>query len=49
MLNEDDERYTGVRAMPTLAMAILEQCGICDMIDERIEPDPQGYSRPERR
>ena len=46
MLNEDDERYTGVRAMPTLAMAILEQCGICDMIDERIEPDPQRILTP---
>ena len=32
--------------MSTLAMAILEQCGICDMIDERIEPDPQRILTP---
>ena len=32
--------------MSTLAMAILEQCGICDMVDERIEPDPQRIPTP---
>lgn len=33
-------------AMPALTMALLEQNGICDMIDSLIKPDPQRILKP---
>lgn len=42
----ESESYTGMRAMPALAMAVLEQSGICGSIDSLVKPDPQRILTP---
>ncbi|MDO5862493.1 MAG: DUF4277 domain-containing protein, partial [Thermoplasmata archaeon] len=42
----DANGYTGLRAMPTLAMAVLEQSGICARIDSLVKPDEQRILTP---
>ena len=37
---------TEVQAMPTIAMAIMEQCGIRELIDSLTQPDPQRILTP---
>lgn len=44
-----DRRMNGereVQAMPTMAMAMMEQCGVRALIDSLVEPDPQRILTP---
>ncbi len=38
---KEGSSYTGLQAMPVLAMAVMKQSGVVDLIDSLAEPDPQ--------
>lgn len=40
------ENYEGLAAVPAMVTALLEQSGVCDHIDELVNPDPQRILKP---